>query len=221
MAMRPLLLLPEIVLFLGGLAVLVSGSFLPRTRQWVTRVIAAVALVAAGILAAVDLPGPAQPAMEGTFTVDTGAVVWTSSTEPTERLGEILRGAGHVDDQALATSMADAASGPLGARLVEHGAVAPEALRGALLSGAFYASTGPAAEFDVADGEIRARAARDTSLHFFDRDDRLLLARPGPEARYRPLGQEGFVRVECRAPGGRTAWSQPFWVERGRAFRSG
>ena len=73
--MRPLLLLPEIVVFLGGLTVLVSGSFLPRTRQWVTRVIAAVALVAAAILAAVDLPGLAQPAMEGTFTVDTATVV--------------------------------------------------------------------------------------------------------------------------------------------------
>ncbi len=75
MAMRPLLLLPEIVVFLGGLTVLVSGSFLPRTRQWVTRVIAAVALVAAAILAAVDLPGLAQPAMEGTFTVDTATGV--------------------------------------------------------------------------------------------------------------------------------------------------
>ncbi|WP_224280465.1 NADH-quinone oxidoreductase subunit N [Nocardioides lacusdianchii] len=75
MAMRPLLLLPEIVLFLGGLAVLVSGSFLPRTRQWVTRVIAAAALVTAAALAVVDLPGPAQPAMEGTFTVDTATGV--------------------------------------------------------------------------------------------------------------------------------------------------
>jgi NADH-quinone oxidoreductase subunit N len=75
MAMRPLLLLPEIVLFLGGLTILVSGSFLPRTRQWVTRVIAAAALVAAAILAAVDLPGPAQRAMEGTFTVDTATGV--------------------------------------------------------------------------------------------------------------------------------------------------
>lgn len=75
MAMRPDLLLPEIVLFLGGLAVLVSGSFLPRTRQWVTRVIAAAALVAAAALAAWDLPGQAQAAMEGTFTVDTATGV--------------------------------------------------------------------------------------------------------------------------------------------------
>src|SRR5690606_12614395 len=75
MAMRPLLLLPEIVLFLGGLTVLVSGSFLPRTRQWVTRVMAAAALVAAAALAAVDLTGPAQAAMKGTFTVDTATGV--------------------------------------------------------------------------------------------------------------------------------------------------
>jgi hypothetical protein len=69
-----------------------------------------------------------------TFTLDTGAVVWAASTEPTEQLGQILRGAGHVDDQALAVSMADGASGPLGARLVEHGVVAPEALKAALLT---------------------------------------------------------------------------------------
>jgi NADH-quinone oxidoreductase subunit N len=75
MAMRPALLLPEIVLFLGGLVVLVSGSFLPRTRQWVTRVVAATALVLSAVLAAVALPGPAQAAMEGTFTVDTATGV--------------------------------------------------------------------------------------------------------------------------------------------------
>ncbi|MBZ0233898.1 MAG: DUF4388 domain-containing protein, partial [Deltaproteobacteria bacterium] len=74
-------------------------------------------------------------AVTRTFTFDTGAVVWASSTEPTEQLGHILRGSGHVDDQTLATSMADGASTtPLGARLVEHGAVAPEQLRTALLT---------------------------------------------------------------------------------------
>ena len=73
--MRPALLLPEIVVFLGGLTVLVSGSFLARDRQWVTRVIAAVALLAAAVLGAVGLSGPAQVAMEGTFTVDTATGV--------------------------------------------------------------------------------------------------------------------------------------------------
>lgn len=69
--MRPALLAPEIVLFLGGLAALLGGSFLARTRQWVTRAVAAAALLVAAALAALDLPGPAQVAMEGTFTVDT------------------------------------------------------------------------------------------------------------------------------------------------------
>jgi NADH-quinone oxidoreductase subunit N len=75
MAMRPALLLPEIVLFLGGLTVLVGGSFLARGRQWVTRVVAATALMVATVLAALDLSGPAQVAMEGTFTVDTATGV--------------------------------------------------------------------------------------------------------------------------------------------------
>jgi len=68
--MRPALLLPEIVLFLGGLVVLVSGSFLPRTRQWVARLVAATALTLSAVLGGVALPGPAQAAMEGTFTID-------------------------------------------------------------------------------------------------------------------------------------------------------
>ncbi|WP_201023158.1 NADH-quinone oxidoreductase subunit N [Serinicoccus chungangensis] len=71
MAMRPALLAPEIVLFLGGLVALLGGSFLARTRQWVTRAVAAAALLVAAALAALDLPGPARSAMEGTFTVDT------------------------------------------------------------------------------------------------------------------------------------------------------
>lgn len=74
--MRPLLLLPEIVLFVGGLAVLMTGSFLPRRRQWITRLETAVVLVVAAGLGAVALPGPAATAMEGTFSVDitTGVV---------------------------------------------------------------------------------------------------------------------------------------------------
>ncbi|WP_202817344.1 NADH-quinone oxidoreductase subunit N [Serinicoccus sp. CNJ-927] len=70
MAMRPALLLPEIVLFLGALAALLGGSFLPRTRQWVTRVVAAAALLLAAAMAAVALAGPTAVAMEGSFTVD-------------------------------------------------------------------------------------------------------------------------------------------------------
>lgn len=73
--MRPLLLLPEILLLIGGLVVLIGGSFTARERQWVTRVFAAVALVASIAAAAVGLTGPAQSAFEGTFAVDTATGV--------------------------------------------------------------------------------------------------------------------------------------------------
>lgn len=75
MAMRPTLLLPEILLFLGGLSALLGGSFLPRERQWLTRIVAAVALLASGVAAALGLAGPAQSAFDGTFAVDTATGV--------------------------------------------------------------------------------------------------------------------------------------------------
>ncbi|WP_211249395.1 NADH-quinone oxidoreductase subunit N [Nocardioides aequoreus] len=71
MAMRPLLLLPEMLLFVGGLAALISGSFLPRERQWVSRLVAAAALVACVVAAMIGLTSTAQTAFEGTFSVDT------------------------------------------------------------------------------------------------------------------------------------------------------
>lgn len=73
--MRPLLLLPEILLFLGGLVVLMSGSFLPRTRQWVARLLAAAALLAAAVAGAVAGGGPDGWAMSGTFTLDGATAV--------------------------------------------------------------------------------------------------------------------------------------------------
>lgn len=68
-----------------------------------------------------------------TFHLEAGAAVWASSTEPSEHLSLILRSSGVIDDVALAASMADGADQPLGTRLVEHGAVAPESLRSALV----------------------------------------------------------------------------------------
>lgn len=73
--MRPLLALPEMLLFAGGLLVLIAGSFLPRRRLWVTRVAAAGALIAAIAVAAVQLAGPGGEAFEGTFRVDTATGV--------------------------------------------------------------------------------------------------------------------------------------------------
>ncbi|MFC4902513.1 NADH-quinone oxidoreductase subunit N [Kocuria oceani] len=71
MQMRPFLLLPEIIVFLGGLVVLLGGSFLPRNRQWISRAIAALALVGAAGAAVAAMMGPAQAAFSGTYAVDT------------------------------------------------------------------------------------------------------------------------------------------------------
>jgi len=65
-----MLLLPEIIVFLGGMTVLLGGSFLARTRQWVTRLIAGIACLGASTAGAVSLIAPTQQAMSGTFAVD-------------------------------------------------------------------------------------------------------------------------------------------------------
>jgi NADH-quinone oxidoreductase subunit N len=74
--MQPLLMLPEMLLFVGGLVALLGGSFLARQRQWLTRVVAALALAGAGVAAVVIWAEGADTAFEGTFAVDpaTGAV---------------------------------------------------------------------------------------------------------------------------------------------------
>ena len=68
--MHPLAMLPEILLFAGGLACLLGGSFTPRHRQWRLRIVAAAAL-AASALAAV-LGSGRGVAFEGGFVIDVG-----------------------------------------------------------------------------------------------------------------------------------------------------
>ncbi|RJK97600.1 NADH-quinone oxidoreductase subunit N [Vallicoccus soli] len=69
--MEPLALLPEALLLGGALAALLAGSFLPRERQWVARLVAAAALLASSVASAVALAGPARTVFEGTYAVDT------------------------------------------------------------------------------------------------------------------------------------------------------
>ena len=68
-------LLPEALLFLGGMVTLVGGSFTPRTRQWRLRLVAAAATAASLVAGLVAWAGNARTAFSGTFTVDasTGA----------------------------------------------------------------------------------------------------------------------------------------------------
>ncbi|MDR5709473.1 MAG: hypothetical protein QN172_03800 [Armatimonadota bacterium] len=90
-------------------------------------------------------------------------------------------------------------------------AITREALRGALLRGAVYASTGPAARFGAREGGIFAQT--DASwIRFYDAQHRLRYEAPGPEAQYEPGTDDGFVRVECVGRSGARAWSAAFWV---------
>lgn len=73
--MRPLLMLPEMLVFGSGLVVLISGSFLPRHRQWWTRGVSAAALCGAIAIAVAGLAGPDRTAFDGTFAVDTATGV--------------------------------------------------------------------------------------------------------------------------------------------------
>jgi hypothetical protein len=93
--------------------------------------------------------------------------------------------------------------------MVKVPAVSSAALRDALLQGAAVATTGVAAEFGVRDGGIIAESDGDEVL-VFDAHDRIRQVLPAV-GHYAPAGDEGFVRLECRA-GARRAWSQAFWI---------
>ncbi|WP_432486629.1 NADH-quinone oxidoreductase subunit N [Kineococcus sp. SYSU DK018] len=68
---EPLALLPEICLLVGALAVLLSGSFLPRQRQWIARLVAVTALLGSAAASVVALTGPAHTVYAHTYAVDT------------------------------------------------------------------------------------------------------------------------------------------------------
>jgi len=71
MGAQALLLLPEIVLLLGALGVLLSGSFLPRRRLGWTRAATLLALAASATTTALGLGGPTRTVFDDTYAVDT------------------------------------------------------------------------------------------------------------------------------------------------------
>ncbi|MGA8211391.1 MAG: NADH-quinone oxidoreductase subunit N, partial [Nocardioidaceae bacterium] len=71
MAMQPGALLPEAIVFAGGLLVLVTGSLLARDRQRLTRVLTVVVLTAGVAAAVVGLLQPSRAVFGSTFAVDT------------------------------------------------------------------------------------------------------------------------------------------------------
>lgn len=78
-----LAVLPEALLFLGGMVTLIGGSFTPRTRQWRLGLVAGAASATSLIAGLVAWSGTSRTAFSGTFTVDvsTGAarVIVTAS----------------------------------------------------------------------------------------------------------------------------------------------
>src|SRR5690606_23181846 len=75
------------------------------------------------------------------------------------------------------------------------------------------ASTSPIGVVEVPDG--RHTNTDEYEVRFIALSGDVVESRTGPlPVRYRPLGTEGFVRVEVRMPStGARAWSQPFWLQ--------
>ncbi|MCZ7433643.1 NADH-quinone oxidoreductase subunit N [Streptomyces sp. WMMC1477] len=66
----PLALAPEILLLAGAVATLLTGSFLPRRRQWIASALAAAALAASLTAAVVLAPGDDRTVYAGTYALD-------------------------------------------------------------------------------------------------------------------------------------------------------
>ncbi|MGH2353248.1 MAG: hypothetical protein ACRDJN_16700, partial [Chloroflexota bacterium] len=92
----------------------------------------------------------------------------------------------------------------------------PGALREALLAGRFYASNGPAFSALGADVEARglvAVAPGAVAIRFIGDDGGVRQEVAGDAAVYRPNGGARWIRIEATDAEGRTAWSQPFWID--------
>ncbi len=66
----PVALLPELVLLLGATGVLLLGSFLPRSRQWLARLATAAVLVVSLVASVAALAGADRLVFDDTFAVD-------------------------------------------------------------------------------------------------------------------------------------------------------
>jgi NADH-quinone oxidoreductase subunit N len=72
---EPLALLPETCLLAGAVLTLLAGSFLPRERQWIARLVAVGALLGAGVTAALAVGGGPRTVYGTTFAIDSATGV--------------------------------------------------------------------------------------------------------------------------------------------------
>jgi NADH-quinone oxidoreductase subunit N len=91
----PLALLPEILLLLGAVTVLLTGSFLPRHRQWIARGAALAALAASLAAAAITAPAADRTVYAGTYALD-GATAAARVIVPAAALAVLVLAAGRV-----------------------------------------------------------------------------------------------------------------------------
>lgn len=98
--------------------------------------------------------------------------------------------------------------------MVRADTLSADAILQSLRRGDFYSSTGVALrEYSFDEREIRVEIAtvgdRRYLTEFIGRGGRVLASVPGPAARYRITGSEGYVRARVTDSVGRKAWTQP------------
>lgn len=81
-----------------------------------------------------------------------------------------------------------------------------------LRAGSFYSTTGPEADFRVEKGAIVAYSPKKALISFINNRNQTVARFQGKTALYRPMGDEGFIRVEVSVEGKGVAWSQPFFL---------
>jgi hypothetical protein len=143
-----------------------------------------------------------------------------------EKWRRVLNARGR-QDPVWAIAVSDTHKGFTGGgwTMVKTSEVSEPALKAAITRGSMYATTGP--EFrsiEVVDGEIVVQAVAPTSspliaaapapieVRFLTADGHIAQTITASVARYRPTGQEQWVRIEASDAQGNTAWSQPLWI---------
>jgi hypothetical protein len=153
----------------------------------------------------------AMAALPGPFLVE----IWNPHSDTGEDVRRWVHAAAARGPDARLTAVAGddchvGAQFNRGWVMVKVPEVSVRALRTALLTGACYASTGIDAEFGTDGAAIVVQSTAD-EVRVIAADDTLRATIRGGSGRYAPAGDEGFVRLECRA-GHRRAWSQVFWI---------
>jgi hypothetical protein len=103
--------------------------------------------------------------------------------------------------------------------MVNAATLSPEAVLEALIAGRFYASTGPTIhEFAIERGVARVECSPVERIHFRSYPQRGYSRSARGKgtvtaAEYELSGDEQYLRIECVDERGRTAWSQPVFLQ--------